>query len=308
MRACTITVPSSTANLGPGFDSIGMALNKYLTLQVEEHSEWVFKHHSVHLPPAPPLQEHLIYQAAEHTARRFNATLPPCKVSVFSEIPLARGMGSSASAIVAGVELANWLCGLALSDSDKLASATELEGHPDNVAPAIFGGLVINAQTRDGDIHYVQVYDLDLDLILYIPDFELKTEAARKVLPDHYARSEAASAGGIGNVFVASLLTGNFETAGNMMEQDLFHEPYRATLIPLYESIRKEAKSLGAYGTVISGAGPTMISLVPKGKGKAISAIMKELLPSYSVEVIRMDLDGTRVELNAGVPNSVHGF
>lgn len=297
MNGFTISVPASTANIGPGFDSVGMALNRYLTLHVQESNEWTFEHRSQHLPPAEAAENHFIYQMAKRMASEFEAVLPPCKVVVESEIPLARGMGSSASAVVAGIALANQLCGLELNVEEKLEWATKFEGHPDNVAPALLGGIIITAETKQSDkVEYFQTNELDMDLVLYIPDFELKTETARKVLPETFSRAEATTASGIGNVMIAGLLTGNYELSGRMMEADLFHEPYRASLIPNYDEIRQAAKEMGAYGTVISGAGPTMISFVPKGLGDSIVKGMQAVLPDYSVELMEADLNGLRVE------------
>ncbi|WP_313432003.1 homoserine kinase [Siminovitchia terrae] len=297
MNGFTITVPASTANIGPGFDSAGLSLNRYLTLHVQNSDEWVFEHHSKHLPSAGAAQDHFIYQMAERMASECEAVLPPCKVVVESEIPLARGMGSSASAVVAGIELANQLCRLELTPEEKLEWATKFEGHPDNVAPALLGGLIVTAETKQTDkVEYFQTDKLNMDLVLYIPNFELKTETARKVLPETFSRADATAASGIGNVMIAGLLSGNYELAGRMMEADLFHEPYRASLIPNYEKIRRAAKEMGAYGTVISGAGPTMISFAPKGTGESIVKGMQAILPDYSVELMEADRTGLRVE------------
>lgn len=303
MNCFTITVPASSANIGPGFDSAGMALNRYLTLHVSPNEEWIFEHRSVHLPQAPSAEDHFIFNIARQLSNEYSAALPPSKVVVESEIPLARGMGSSASAVVAGIELANQLCGLELSGPEKLQWATKLEGHPDNVAAALFGGFVITATTSGDCIECFQTANLDLDFVLYIPGFELKTEAARKVLPETFSRSSAAAASGIGNMMVAGLLSGNYELAGRMMEADLFHEPYRASLIPNYAQIRREAKRLGAYGTVISGAGPTMISFVPKGTGQFIAEHLQAMLPEYSVQLVKLDDRGLRV--NYRIENAV---
>ncbi|RST72230.1 homoserine kinase [Siminovitchia acidinfaciens] len=297
MNGFTISVPASSANIGPGFDSAGMALNRYLTLHVQESSEWMFEHRSKHLPPAEAAKDHFIYQMAERMASEFEAVLPPCKVIVESEIPLARGMGSSASAVVAGIELANQVCRLELNQEQKLEWATKFEGHPDNVAPALLGGLIITAETKQTDkVEYFQTSNLNMDLVLYIPDFELKTETARKVLPETFSRTDATAASGIGNVMIAGLISGNYELAGRMMEADLFHEPYRASLIQNYDEIRQAAKEMGAYGTVISGAGPTMISFAPKGTGESIVKGMQAVLPDYSVELMEVDRNGLRVE------------
>jgi homoserine kinase len=145
-------------------------------------------------------------------------------------------------------------------------------------------------------VEYLRLPTLELDVVVYIPNVELKTEAARKVLPENFTRNEAADASGISNLLIASLLSGDYAVAGKMMEHDLFHEPYRAELIPHYHELRNEAKQYGAYGTVISGAGPTMISFAPKGQGATISRHLKSLVPDYQVESLQIDQDGLQVK------------
>lgn len=295
MSMFTITIPASSANIGPGFDSVGMAVNRYLTLQVEAQDQWEFEHRSPFLPENTNYEEHFIYHVAKQIAEKHGKSLTACKVLVESEIPLARGLGSSASAVVAGIELANQLCGLSLTATEKLKYATEIEGHPDNVAPALFGGFVVTAKSTQEDVDYIKIPTLDLDIVLYIPNVELKTKAARSVLPVEFSRDEATTASGISNVMIASLLANNYALAGKMMEQDQFHEPYRAKLIPNYEMIKQEARKLGAYGTVISGAGPTMISFVPQGKGQEIAEEMGKLLADYDVAPLQIDDQGLQV-------------
>lgn len=295
MMQFTISVPASTANIGPGYDSAGIALNRYLTIQAVTQEKWEIKQNSRFLPAFTHYEEHLIYQIARQIAEKHHQPLTPCKLTVTSEIPLARGMGSSASAILAGIELANQLCRLDLSADEKLAYATEIEGHPDNVAPVIFGGMVISSMTAEEQIHYFQLSVLDLDAVIYIPDIELKTEAARGVLPNHFSRREAACASGISNLMVAAIASGDYTFAGKMMEEDLFHEPYREALIPNYQTIKQEAKAHGAYGTVISGAGPAMISFVPWGKGQDIARQMQEKLPAYEVAALNIEQQGLQV-------------
>lgn len=296
MSMFTITIPASSANIGPGFDSAGLAVERYLTLTVERQNQWEFEHLSPFLPKETDYQGHFIYQVALKIAEKHGKSLPSSKVIVDSDIPLARGLGSSASAVVAGIELANQLCGLELSSTVKLKYATEIEGHPDNVAPALFGGLVVTAKTAGGEVDFIQIPNVKLDIILYIPNVELKTKEARSVLPDNFARDEATSASGISNVMIASLLTKDYELAGKMMERDLFHEPYRAKLIPNYEMIKLHAKELGAFGTVISGAGPTMISFAPEGEGQSIAEQMKEILENYEVAALQIDYQGLQVQ------------
>ena len=292
MKASIITVPASSANIGPGFDSAGIAVQRFLTLHVLPSEEWAFIHESECLPAVTDYQDHFIYQIAKKTAASYQKTLPSASIHVTSDIPLARGLGSSASAIIAGIELANMLCELHLTNEEKLKLACDIEGHPDNVAAALFGGCILAVQSKDGQINFTKLPRLDLELVMHIPNFELKTEDARKVLPDTYERDYATTASAISNLMIASLMSGDYALAGQMMEQDMFHEAFRAKLIPDFADIKEKAKALGAYGTVISGAGPTTISFVPKGEAEKIAAAMQSFLPDYEVVALQIDETG----------------
>src|SRR5699024_4298110 len=157
--------------------------------------------------------------------------------------------------------MANMLGDLQLTEKEKLDYAVRIEGHSDNVAAALLGGCVVTVKMGD-DAQYKKLPPIETDIVIYIPKLELKTADARKVLPSEYVQADAATASGVSNLMVTSLIMGEYELAGNMMESDLFHESYRAKLIPNYYEIRSKARELGAFGTVISGAGPTMISFV----------------------------------------------
>lgn len=290
-----ISVPASSANVGPGFDSAGIALSRYLTLTVERAEEWKFHHTNSVVPMVDHYKNHYIYKIASQVAEWYQCDLPACQVTMHSEIPLARGLGSSASAIVASIELANQMCQLDLSEEDKLALAVKIEGHPDNVAAALLGSFVISV-IIDEKTSYKKLPLLNMDLVVYIPSFELKTEDSRKVLPKSFDMKEAATASGISNLMISALLTDDFALAGTMMEADLFHESYRAKLIPNYDDIRSHARELGAFGTVISGAGPTMISFVPKGKGKTIAKEMSRIYSDYEIDAVSIDETGLIVE------------
>lgn len=292
MSTFTIRVPASSANIGPGFDSAGIAIQCFLTLNVTPSSEWKFDHQSNLLPPIRHYRDHFIYKVAKQISEYYNKTLPPVHVQVQSEIPLARGLGSSASAIIAGIELANQLLDLQLSVDDKLMHATNIEGHPDNVAAALLGGFVLAVQLENKEkVDYIKLPALDINVIVYIPNVELKTSDSRKVLPKRYPAHVATRASAIANIMLTSLLTGNYKLSGKMMEEDYFHEPHRAKLVPNYNKIRKEARKSGAYGTIISGAGPTMISFVPKDKSESITKQMKTILEDY--DVLNLSLDET---------------
>lgn len=291
----TISAPASSANIGPGFDSIGMAIDLDLTLKVQKADEWEFTHETDLIPPVRNYEDHYIYKVAHKVASLYNKILPPCHVVMYSDIPLARGLGSSSSAIIVGIELANQLCHLNLSETEKLNCAVDIEGHPDNVAPALFGGIVISVKLNN-DVYYKRISSINCDAVIYIPEFKLKTEDARRVLPNNLTLSHATSASSVANLMVSALLTDDFELAGKMMENDLFHEQYRSKLIPNYDQIKKKAKECGAFGTVISGAGPTMISFVPKDRGDNVARKMEQYLPDYTVKKIGINDKGLQVK------------
>lgn len=254
-----IKVPATTANIGAGFDSVGIALNMYLTLNVTKAKTLLFVHKSEQLQDLPTDETNYIYKIAKQTAERFQAgPLPGCRIEMESEIPFARGLGSSATAIVAGIELANQLLKLNLTDDDKVLFATELEGHPDNVAPAILGGCVIGHFDQTLDVIRVPIEDLSF--VTMIPDFELKTQDARDILPKQFTHGESVRASSVANVSVAAICQQNWPVLGNMMKQDLFHQPYRKKLVPHYEQIETALED-NVYGLYLSGAGPTMIAL-----------------------------------------------
>ncbi|WP_411747532.1 homoserine kinase [Psychrobacillus psychrotolerans] len=292
-----ISIPASTANLGPGFDSIGIALDKYLELEVELGFDWKIINLSGNLPDVPNPLDHLIVQAAEKTAELHGFSLPPCTVRVKSEIPLARGMGSSASAIVAGIELANQIMELHLTAQDKLKVATLMEGHPDNAAASIYGGFTISSNAANGEINVFHANHIEASFVLFIPNFELKTTMARQVLPDSYSRQEAAQASAIANLLTAAFLSSAFEQVGTYMEQDLFHEPYRLDMIPQSKEIKIAAKQAGAYGTCISGAGPTLLSLVEKGTEQDFISKLKGQFPDFNLVEVPMNRTGIVVTI-----------
>ena len=292
-----IIVPATTANIGLGFDSIGIAVDLYLTLTVVEPSnEWKIEHPFGEAVPSN--QENLIIE----TALAVFPTLQPHHLVCESDIPMTRGLGSSSSAIVAGIELANQLGNLNLTPQQKVEWATKLEGHPDNVAPAILGGLVVATyDAKSQEVDYLQKeIQSDIQGIALIPDFELSTKASRQVLPSEFVYSQAVQASSRSNVLVAALWQEDWENVSKIVEKDLFHEPYRETLIPFLTPVRKLAKDKGAIGTYLSGAGPTVMVLSSKDKSTTIVEYLQEHLPSelgnYNIQVLTVDQVGVRVE------------
>ena len=221
--------------------------------------------------------------------------LQPRRLKMVSDIPLARGLGSSSSVIVAGIELANQLGNLKLTDHDKLQLATKIEGHPDNVAPAIYGNLVI-ASSVEGQVSAVVAPFPECAFLAYIPNYELRTRDSRGVLPKKLSYKEAVAASSIANVAIAALLTGDMVKAGQAIESDLFHERYRQELVREFATIKKVAKRNGAYATYLSGAGPTVMVLADPDKMPKIKAELEKQPFKGKLHELQVDTQGVRVE------------
>ncbi|MFK9089881.1 homoserine kinase [Bacillus salipaludis] len=289
-----IKVPASTANLGPGFDSIGLALNLYLTLEIEKHDQWECYSSCEELKDLPTDESHFICQVAIKTAAQYGSELPPCRIKVNSDIPLARGLGSSAAAIVAGIELADAVGRLHLTRDEKLLLATKVEGHPDNVGASLYGGLVVGCYQQN-EVDMLSFTNLPFETVVVIPKEILLTKESRDVLPDAYSRKEATKASSTANLLIAALLNQNWSLAGKMMEQDCFHQPYRKPLIASYSEIEKAAKMNGAFGVALSGAGPTVICFTENGKGQKLAQALEHRFTNMTVKRLSIDYDGSYV-------------
>ena len=285
-----IIVPATSANVGPGFDSVGVAVTKYLEIQVcEEREEWMIEHQLGKWIPRD--ERNLLLKIALQIV----PDLQPRRLKMVSDIPLARGLGSSSSVIVAGIELANQLGNLKLSKHEKLQLATKIEGHPDNVAPAIYGNLVI-ASSVEGQVSAVVAPFPECAFLAYIPNYELRTRDSRGVLPKKLSYKEAVAASSIANVAIAALLTGDLVKAGQAIESDLFHERYRQELVREFATIKKVAKRNGAYATYLSGAGPTVMVLADPDKMPKIKAELEKQPFKGKLHDLQVDTQGVRVE------------
>ena len=285
-----IIVPATSANVGPGFDSVGVAVTKYLEIQVcDEREEWMIEHQLGKWIPRD--ERNLLLKIALQIV----PDLQPRRLKMVSDIPLARGLGSSSSVIVAGIELANQLGNLKLSKHEKLQLATKIEGHPDNVAPAIYGNLVI-ASSVEGQVSAVVAPFPECAFLAYIPNYELRTRDSRGVLPKKLSYKEAVAASSIANVAIAALLTGDMVKAGQAIESDLFHERYRQELVREFATIKKVAKRNGAYATYLSGAGPTVMVLADPDKMPKIKAELEKQPFKGKLHELEVDTQGVRVE------------
>lgn len=284
-----IRIPATSANIGPGFDSVGVALSRYLTIEaIEPAEDWFIEHD---LPYVPNDKYNLLIK----TALKVKPNLPPYRMKMTSDIPLARGLGSSSSVIVAGIELANQLGQMNLTAEDKLKIATEIEGHPDNVAPAIYGNLVVASYVNKKLISTVADFP-SCAFLAFIPNYELRTSDSRNVLPNQMSYKKAVAASAVSNVAVAALLTGDLVKAGQAIESDLFHEPFRQKLVQEFYSIKELGHQYGAYATYLSGAGPTVMVLAPEDRVESLKSAILTLGFDGELAQLEVDTQGISVE------------
>ena len=215
------------------------------------------------------------------------------------EIPMVRGLGSSAACIVGGLLAANELAGRPCDREELAQMAASLEGHPDNSNPALFGGMVVGAQTEE-KMGYVRL-ELPEDLIfaVMVPDFPVSTSASRSVLPESYTRKDVVFNASRAALLVASVMTGKYENF-DMAMQDRIHQPYRAKLIDGMEDIFEHAKAFGAVATYLSGAGSTLMAMVTRDKAegfqKEMSAYLGTLAHNWKLQLLQADREGAKIE------------
>ncbi len=296
MKKFAVKVPGSTANLGPGFDSIGLAVNLYLKMEAAPSERWEFVYETPGFEEIPTNEENLIYQAAQYAAKQKGITrrLPAQRVTVACDLPLASGLGSSAAAIVAGIELADQLLGLSLTKEEKARIASLYEGHPDNVAASVYGGLVVSMHSEEETI-VIASGTPKLEMILMTPKRELLTSESREVLPKTLSFQEGIQASSIANVLVAALLKGDIRTAGRMMKKDLFHQPYRRKIVPDLPVISAFGEEHGIEGVALSGAGPSIMCYTSVGKGNEALQRLQTAFPDYDCQLIRPAKEGATV-------------
>ncbi|MDN7226245.1 homoserine kinase [Planococcus sp. N064] len=276
----TVTVPASTANLGPGFDSIGLALDLHLSIHVSQASKWSVHYRDESYQHLSGSSDNLIIAAAKKTAAAYGRELLPARLEIDTDIPLSRGLGSSASAIAGGIEIADRLLDLNMPMKEKVEIGTEMEGHPDNVSASFLGGLTISYANEE-ELSIVHVPEVKIGVLILVPPTEFLTTESRGLLPEEVLHKTAVRGSMAANVLSAALATGDWQTAGCMMEKDEFHEPFRKSRFPDFDIIRQACRDNGAYGSAISGAGPSLFIAAEKGKEEEIRQMLSERFPHY---------------------------
>lgn len=284
-----VSVPATTANIGPGFDCLGAALTRY--------NRFTFSR----APGQGPVRivvtgrdcdrvssnaSNLAYVAFHKCYESLNKPIPPISLEIDLEVPLARGLGSSSTAIVGGILGANALAGFPLKAPELAALATALEGHPDNVVPALLGGCRLATANDEGKATLCEVpWHPDIVPVVVVPSFEISTAKARQVLPHHYSRADAVYTMGHLGLLLRALETANGDWIQTAIG-DRIHEPYRKALIPGYDAVVRAAMAAGAYGVTISGAGPTLLALGSPAAADAIAAAMANAWEHQGIDVV----------------------
>jgi homoserine kinase len=289
--AIRVRVPASVANFGPAFDALAVAVALHSVFTVDAATRPAVEVEGEGSRLVPSDARNLAYRAAAAVAERTGRP-QAFAIHCHNGIPPSRGLGSSAAAIVGGVFAANTLLGEPLPPAALLEIAADIEGHPDNVAAALFGGAVVLA--RDGAqtawTRFLPAWDADI--VLAIPDYTVPTEHARRVLADRVPRRDAVTNVGRTGLLVAAMLTGRLDVLETAMA-DALHQPYRATLNPGMMEVITAARRAGAFGSALSGSGPTIVAVCPPQKADAVGAAMVRAFADagQSARSVRVDVD-----------------
>ncbi|MBP1918896.1 homoserine kinase [Youngiibacter multivorans] len=279
-----VIVPATTANLGPGFDTMGLALDMYTEVIMETGGEGIrITSEGEGSEELSCSEDNLIYKCAKKLFDSVEYEPKGLSVRIINGIPLSRGLGSSASAIIAGLLAAREISAANISDYELLKMATEVEGHPDNVAPALFGGFVLSRMEGKEIIYRKIDVDDKLLAVVAIPEFELPTEKSRAILPRAVSREDAIFNIGNASLLVYSLLMKDYSLLRKAMN-DRLHEPYRIPLVPGLEEVKRRALGAGAFSAALSGAGPTVIAFADEHNSESVRSAMEEGFRSAGIE------------------------
>ena len=297
VKSVKVRVPGTSANCGPGFDCLGVACTIYneleLTLLEEERLDIEITGDGAENIPVD--ERNIVWRSIQKLLERAGKAqeYKGAVIRMNNGVPLSRGLGSSATAIVGGLKAANECLGNTFTNRDLLQMATEIEGHPDNVAPAIFGGFTISIVRNGKPECFSLMPKLPLKLVVTVPDFFLPTKAARAVLPAEVPMKDAVFNIGRAAMLTAALCKGNKSFLRSVFD-DALHQPYRAKLIPGMYDVFKAARAAGALGASMSGAGPCLIAFTVEN-ADAVGMAMRDAFAKNNVksQYHVFDIDGT---------------
>lgn len=277
-----VKIPATTANFGPGFDCIGAALGLYNYIEMSFSESPKVQIKEGHDKNIQEDETNLVYITAKKILQQFGIE-KPLEITLYNNIPIARGLGSSAACIVGGIVAASHLAGKALSTDEILYHAVKIEGHPDNIVPALAGGFCISMV--DNDKVYYKRLNLPkyLRFVVGIPEFLLKTQEARNVMPKNVYIQDAVFNLSRCALLTASIIERDF-TNLDIFCQDKLHQPYRKSLIPGIDKILSKAKDYGALASFLSGAGPAIVCLSTKSKANNLGKFMENVFSDKGIK------------------------
>ena len=295
--AIAVTVPATTANLGCAFDCAAIAVGLHLRVSATINAATAVTYSGPDAESIPLDSSNLIVRSMYHYEARAGKTLPAARIDIENEIPLGVGLGSSAAAIVAGITLGAALCGAKLDAAETLRLALEIETHPDNLAAAVHGGMVVSAVAESGEVLVLKTeVSPRLDFVCVIPDVPLPTEKARSVLPAQYSRKDV-----VANLQRTALLAAAFFSGKELspeMFRDRMHQPYRAPLIPGIAQCL-DYRQEGLAGIFLSGAGSAVMAIATSNAqqiGDALVAEFRRAGTNARAVLLKADNRGVRVE------------
>lgn len=293
MPSATIRVPGTTANLGPGFDTLGIAVKLYNRVRVTPAGKPGVRITSAIADDARAGAEQMLGDAAALFFKRTRTTKFGFEISLTGEVPIARGLGSSVTARLGAVAALNELAGTKLDRQRLLELVTELEGHPDNAAPAIFGGFTAAGMVADS-VRVVRCpVPSKLKFITLIPRFEVSTAKARKLVPQSFSKADTVHNLNRSSLISAAFALGDYEALRGCFD-DRVHQPYREQLIPQLSAVIRAGEKAGAIGGWLSGSGSTIMCLTLE-KPEAVAAAMQRQLKDSDVHILTADNGGVTV-------------
>lgn len=275
----TLKVPCSTSNLGPGFDCLGAALDRFLSIDVDSSDRELTMEYRTGHQPDVPTGDDLIVTTLKQVLQNNDTSLPPLHLQVQSDIPTGGGLGSSAAAIAGGGALGQLLTSGSVNRQELFELGYRIENHPDNIAPTVFGGVTLAYQAGDNQPEAVQITSELPDLYLVRPDIQIETEDARRRLPDELPHRDAVFNLTRTGLLVHALTNHHPDLLSEAM-QDRIHQPFRAELLPGGTDVLTAGREAGALGVWISGAGPTLACFVQDGN-EAPARAMVDVLENH---------------------------
>lgn len=300
IRKVTVRVPATSANCGPGFDCLGLACTLYNTFTYEMIPEGlVIEALGQDAGLLPQGKNNLAAESFYILWDKLGQPATGIKITSETQVPVSRGLGSSSTAVVAGLMAANALAGSPLGQADLVTEATLIEGHPDNVAPAILGGMTINVM-EEGKVRSLKLAPAKpLKLVVLVPDMQLSTAKARAAMPKAISVRDSVYSTSRAALLIGALATGRYEFLSTAL-QDKIHTPYRLPLIPGAQEALKRAQEAGAYQAVISGSGSTLMAYAPVDAdletiGRAMREPFTKRKIDTTVHLLDLDFEGAKI-------------